>query len=234
MKRILIVLTAAAVIVVVGCALRTEHKIDAHITVDIRHIEQQAYEVLNFIEGQPETSSEAQTVKKPDEETSVIGPFLDAINPIRQAYAATMKEDSPRIKEIAVSMKERFPKVEALKKQGLAGENDRGYVELRPNEAFEADAERKNDAQKLVHDENNDRKELYTEIVKLNADQPNLTLTVVERIYAKKRLERSKAGEIFRLPPEGKDFEEFKAVLSKKQVEGKVAPQEWIKVTGAK
>ncbi len=233
MKRILVGLTAAAVIAVMGCALRTEHKIDAHITVDIRHIEQQADSVLDFIEGESETPPAVQPAEAPGE-SSVIGPFLQAINPIRQAHAATLKEDSPRMKEIAVRLKERFPKIEALKKQGLVGENDRGYIELRPNDALEADAGRKNDIQKLVHEENNDRKELYTEIVRLNPDQSNLTLTVVERIYAKKRLERAKAGEIFRLPPEGKDFEEFKAVLKNKHIEGKLEPKEWIKVTGTK
>jgi uncharacterized protein YdbL (DUF1318 family) len=123
--------------------------------------------------------------------------------------------------------------VEALKKQGLVGENDRGYIELRPNDALEADADRKNSTQKLIHEENNDRKELYAEIVRLNPDQPNLSLAVVERIYAKKRLERAKTGEIFRLP-EGKDFEEFKALLKNKQIEGKLEPKEWIKVTGTK
>lgn len=233
MKRIVIGMTAAAVIVVVGCTLRTEHTIDAHITVDIRHIEQQADSVLDFIEGESENLAPVQPNEKP-EESYVIGPFLDAIKPIRQAHAAVLKEDSPRIKEIAVSLKERFPKIEALKKQGLVGETDRGYVELRSNDALEADAERKNDIQKLIHEENRDRKELYTEIIKLNPDQTDLTLAVVERIYAKKRLERAKAGEFYKLPPEGKDFDEFKEVLKKKQVEGKVEPKEWIKVTGTK
>ncbi len=233
MKRIFVGMTAVAVIVLMGCALRTEHKIDAHITVDIRHIEQQADSVLDFIEGGADSSSAVLPAQAPSE-SSFISPVLRAINPVRQAHAAALKEDSPRMKEIALRLKNRFPKVEALKKQALVGENDRGYIELRPNDALEKDVDRKNSTQKLIHEENNDRKELYTEIVRLNPDQANLSLAVVERIYAKKRLERAKAGEIFRLPPEGKDFEEFKAVLKNKQIDGKLEPKEWIKVTGAK
>lgn len=233
MKRILIAALTGAILVVLGCTLRTEHTIDAHITVDIRHIEEQADNVLDFIEGESEQLPPVEPAETSGE-SSLIKPFLEAINPVRQAHAGELKSDSARIREIAESLKERFPKIEALKKQALIGENDRGYVELRPNDALEDDAERKNDLQKLIHEENEDRKQLYTEIVKLNTDQADLSLTVVERIYAKKRLERAKTGEIFRLPPEGKDFDEFKEVLKKKQVEGKIAPKEWIKITGTK
>lgn len=233
MKRILIGTIIVAVVVVLGCTLRTEHTIDAHITVDIRHIEKQADNVLDFIEGESDKLPPVEPAETP-EESSFIGPFFDAITPVRQAHAGELKSDSERIREIAKSLKERFPKIEALKKQGIIGENDRGYIELRPNDALEEDTERKNDIQKLAHEENEDRKKLYIEIVKLNADQTDLSLTVVERIYAKKRLERAKTGEIFRLPPEGKDFDEFKEVLKKKRVEGKIAPKEWIKIAGVK
>ncbi|MEA3365987.1 MAG: DUF1318 domain-containing protein [Candidatus Hydrogenedentes bacterium] len=233
MKRILIATIIVAVVVVLGCTLRTEHTIDAHITVDIRHIEEQADNVLDFIEGESDKLPPVEPAETSGE-SFLIGPFLDAINPLRHAYAGELKSDSERIREIAKRLKERFPKIEALKKQGLIGENDRGYVELRSNDALEEDTERKNDIEKLIKEENEDRKKLYTEIVKLNTDQADLTLTVVERIYAKKRLERAKTGEIFRLPPPGKDFDEFKEVLKKKQVEGKVAPKKWIKITGVK
>lgn len=233
MKKIMIGLTAAAVLIAVGCALRTEHVIDARITIDIRHIEQQAESVLDFIEGEAEQLPAIEAAET-SAESSRIGPFLKALYPIRQAHASELKEDSPRIKEIAVQLRERFPRIEALKRQGIIGENDRGYVELRRSEALQEDTERKEEIQKLIQEENKDRRDLYTEIVRLNQDQEGLSLTVVERTYARKRLERARPGEYFRLPPAGRDFEEFRRTLRNKQVEGKVEPQEWIRITAVR
>jgi hypothetical protein len=38
-----------------GCIIRTHHTIDAHITVDIRRVEQQVDNVLDFVTGETDT-----------------------------------------------------------------------------------------------------------------------------------------------------------------------------------
>ena len=45
-------------------------------------------------------------------------------------------------------------------------------------------------------DENKDRKSLYAEIAKLNADQ-GVTVSTVESIFHTQRFKRGKAGEVF-------------------------------------
>ena len=41
MTRKFFCLHAAALLALAGCVIRTEHKIDAHITLDIRHVQEQ-------------------------------------------------------------------------------------------------------------------------------------------------------------------------------------------------
>ena len=106
-------------------------------------------------------------------------------------------------------MKARFGDVEAAKKTGAVGENNRGFLEMIKPDAI-ADAEQRNNVQRVVAAENEDRKALYQEVARLNSDQ-NLTVGTVERIYAQKRLERAKSGEVFQLPPAGADFDAFAA-----------------------
>lgn len=220
--RSLALLTAAA-IVAVGCVITTHHTIDAHVTVDIRHIEKQADDVLDFIEGEKDTLPPIKT-PAPDKASNLLR-SLD-LAPIQVAYAAELKENSAEIREIAQRLRARNSQVEALKKQNLAGESNRGYVELR---GTIADANTKNEVQRLVAEENADRKALYNAIAALNADA-NVTLSMVERVYAQKRLERARTGEIFQLPPSGEDFDKFKSSAVGKKLGADAQPNAWVTI----
>ena len=50
MKKIVTFGALLALGIALGCVIRTEHRIDAHITLDIRHIDQ-AENVLDYVEG---------------------------------------------------------------------------------------------------------------------------------------------------------------------------------------
>lgn len=207
-KSILTVLAAVAFIA--GCVLKTEHKIDAHITLDIRHIRDQAEDVLNFIEGKSDTLPGVEESAAPPatESTSWYRGVLNALDPFPKAYAAELKQASPRVSEIANAMKARNGEISKLKAQGCLGEDNRGYVALRDCDAL-GDAETKNAAQKIMADENKDRKALYNEVARLNADQ-NVTVSTVEGIYALERAERARSGEWIQAPSGGELLEEFK------------------------
>jgi len=226
MKHVFVIAAIAALTLWSSCVIRTEHKIDAHVTIDIRHkVEQEADDVLDFIEGESDSLpglSETESGDSPARTWALI----DLMCPVRTAYAAEMKSSSPVIKRIAERMKERHTELEKLRANGCVGENNRGYVEMRDPDVLKEEDDLKR-GQQLVDDENDDRKALYKEVAGLNKDQ-NLTVAQVERIYAQKRLERGKPGYVFQLPPAGTDFTEFKKSAAGKKLGDKCVPDQWV------
>ncbi len=229
MKRLTAAMTAALVLVAMGCVIKTKHTIDATINVNIRHIDDQADDLLDFIEADAEESDEDKSAVTP-------APFSvwDAVAPIRTAYAAETKlktTATPKMKELAGKMRERNPKVAALKKKLCVGEDNRGYLALR-DRADEAkdylkDPEKKNEAQKVLSAENEDRKALYNEIAAINE---GVDLSDIEKVYARKRLERAKPGEIFQLPASGEAFDKLKKTELGKKLGDKCRPKGWITI----
>lgn len=220
MKRTLTALALTTLLVAtVGCVVRTEHTINAHITLDIRHIEQQADDLLNFIEGDTDTL--------PGEKQSMLRRALDFLNPIQTAHAAELKStSSPATQELAKSMRERNAEIDAYRSKGCFGENNRGYLELRDCDAI-ADADSRNAAQKLMAEENKDRKALYAEIAKLNQEQ-GVSVTTVESIFHNQRVKRGNAGEAFQLPAAGEFFEALKGSSQASALGADFQPGAWV------
>ena len=228
MKQIGAVLLAVAFLVCLGLLSCVPKKIqlDAHITVDIRqHIEKQADSTLDFIEGKTNALPGADQPPKP-KKTSALERAWGALSPISVAYAAELKEKSPEITQIAEQLRERNQEVEALKQKGFVGENNRGHIEVRPSDRLTDPAER-NQVQRVVAAENKDRKALYNEIAKLNRDQ-RVSVSAVESIYAVKRLQRAKPGDIVQLPPAGADFNAFKVSAPGQQLGAACVPEAWV------
>lgn len=67
--------------------------------------------------------------------------------------AVTVRAQDPGIK---ARMEQRLGAVDALKDRGVAGENNRGYLEVRGNAS--------GDDQKVISDENSDRRTVYAAI----------------------------------------------------------------------
>lgn len=208
-----------------GCVVRTEHTINAHITVDIRHIEEQADDVLDFIEGKSDALP-AATAEAP-KPTSYFQNFLRLIDPAPMASAAELTL-SPLAQDILKKMQSRNDDVAALKATGCFGENNRGYIELRDCDALK-DAEKRNKAQQLLAEENKDRKAFYNEVARINKEA-NVTVSAVEAVYAQKRLMRAKSGEAAQLPPAGADFDEFKASAAGGRLGDKCQPSAWVTI----
>ena len=236
MKRLALAFGITLTVVLVGCVIRTEHRIDAHVTLDIRHIDQQAEAVLDYMEGKTDEVPEL-TPAPTSASTSMLDPLLAIFNPMPVAYAEeNLKTESARYRQILQSIHERAGEIQKLKSSGCVGETNRGYLELRDC-AETANADRKNEIQKLMSDENGDRKAFYSEIVRLNeSENAKITVNYVERLYAFKRIERASKGEAYQLPPNAPDapadysFEAFKKTALGQKLGGAAQPGAWIVV----
>jgi uncharacterized protein YdbL (DUF1318 family) len=222
MKRIPGAIKVAFLVVLVGCVVIPD-TFDVSISIDIRHIEEQANDLLNYVEGKTDVSPATD-----GPQSSRIRKVLDFFSPMRVAYAAQLKDSSPLVNQIATKMRKRNLELDTVKKTGAVGENSRGLVELVKPETL-GGSDEKNAAQRLIAAENEDRKALYQEVARINSDQ-NLKVGTVERIYAQKRLERAKRGELFQLPPAGDDFDAFKKSTAGKKLGSACAPGAWVTI----
>lgn len=221
MKNVVRIMTIAVFGLAVGCVV-IPSTFDANITVTIRHIEDQAGGILGYVAG------EEDSLPGEEEKTSFLRKAWNFVSPIQTAYAAETKRTSPRVKQIANKMKERYPEVVAIKKFGAVGETNRGLLELVKADAF-PDADKKNEVQRVIAAENGDRKALYKEITRLNDDQ-NMTVAQVEQVYAKERLGRAKSGELVQMPKAGGTFDAVKTSPLGRKLGGKCVPGAWVTI----
>ena len=226
MKRIPGAIKVACLVVLVGCVVIPD-TFDVSISIDIRHIEEQANDLLNYVEGKTDVLPDIEPAAD-GPQSSRIRKVLDFLSPVRVAYAAQLKDSSPLVNQIAAKMRKRNAELDAVKKTGAVGENSRGLVELVKPETL-GGSDEKNAAQRLIAAENEDRKALYQEVARLNSDQ-NLKVGTIERVYAQTRLERAKRGELFQLPPAGDDFDAFKKSTPGKKLGSACVPGAWVTI----
>lgn len=101
-----------------------------------------------------------------------------------------LKQMTPAVEQAIASRSARYEQLQNLKSQGVAGENNRGYVEV-----LQAGA----GAEGLVQAENSDRKTIYHTI----AEQNGLGATglgVVETIFSEVQREKARAGDPLQQP----------------------------------
>ncbi|MGC8738442.1 MAG: DUF1318 domain-containing protein [Candidatus Hydrogenedens sp.] len=222
MKKISSVFFVIGVLLSINCVLQTKHTIEAHITLDIRHVQEQAGNLLDYVEKK----TDELPVKEEDNKnkTSWLGSTFHVFTPV---YAEALATVSPLAKEIADRMRERFEQIEQLKNQGCLAENNRGYLELKECDALK-DAEKKNEIQRLLSDENKDRKALYKEIANLNKNIPDMSISKIESIYALERIQRAKPGQTVQLPDGNDDFQKIKNSSLGQKLGDKCIPGAWI------
>lgn len=225
MRRIPRTFAAIVLALVFGC-VTIPSTLDLNIDITIRHIEEQADEFLDYVEGKSDALPGLE--EESSDGASLFQRGIDFVAPMRAVYAAEFKDSSPRVTQIAEKMRGRNKDIEALKGKGFAGENNRGFLESVNANALSSPEER-NEAQRMVAAENEDRKALYKEIARLNKDQ-NLKVATLERVYAQKRLERAKPGQMFQLPPAGDDFNKFKASPAGKKLGSQCMPDAWVAI----
>ncbi len=124
--------------------------------------------------------------------------------------------NTPIIKEIRQSLRERYPKLLPFYEKGAIGENRDGYLEIRDETRLSLTEKRNLKA--LIDAENRDRRNLYREIVRANKFDDS-RLKDVQRIFAEEWINRSrtgwwiqtKKGEWVKKPPPEKKSEGKKA-----------------------
>ncbi len=95
--------------------------------------------------------------------------------------------DDARVKELQERFKQRYDQVRAQKKQGVIGETFEGYLDFVTDKKPE-------DSEKLVEQENEDRRELYKLIAKKEGTTPDKVATV----NAKRNFSKASAGEFLK------------------------------------
>lgn len=226
MKRLSNVATVVGLLWVIGCVVIPD-TFEARIYVDIRHIEEQADQVMDYVQGKSDTFPEVTAADaEPAKKTSWLRQTWDYLSPIQVAYAQELDESSPRVKQIADAMRARNAEVEKAKKSGAVGENNRGFLELKKSELLSG-SEEVNSVQRLIAADNEDRKALYQEIARLNKAN-DVDVSTVENVYAKKRRERARPGELVQLPDAGAEFDAFKGSAIGKRLGDKCQAGAWV------
>lgn len=208
--------------VAVGCVVIPD-TFEANINITIRHIEQQADDFWDEVEGDAETTEESDA----EHDISYLKQFVDFMSPVQIAYAQT-SSTSPRLDQIKAKIKQRYAEVQRIKKTGAVGESNRGMLNLARPEKI-SDIEQKNEIQRVVAAENKDRKALYKEIARLNKDQ-NMTVSTVENVHSASLRKRAKPGDLVQAPKAGDEFDKFKITALGKKLGGKAKPGAWVTV----
>lgn len=225
MKRNAYALSIGMLVLYLGCVVVPD-EITARIYIDIRHIQEQADKALDYVEGKTDAPPELAPIPDEPQTQSFLRDAIQFISPVRVAHAQEMKESSARATQILTAMRQRHSELEAAKATGAVGENNRGMAELVYPDKI-TDAEKRNEVQRLVAAENEDRKAYYQEIARLNKDE-NLTIATVERVYAQRRLMRGRAGELFQMPPAGEDLNTFLESAMGKKVASEATAGAWV------
>lgn len=177
-SRWLFALVVWAFVIPIGCALKTEHKIEAHITIDIRQIR----ETLSSIEDEVSGGS------PPPSPAAKPGSFL--WRGIAEAYAQGTAL-TPEAERAKAGRKARYAQIQELKSQGVVGENNQGLLTVR--------GEASSDVEGLVRAENADRDVIYGAIVQQSGASVE-EIGKVRREAAAGYRDRAQSGEWVQMP----------------------------------
>jgi uncharacterized protein YdbL (DUF1318 family) len=98
---------------------------------------------------------------------------------------------TPAIRALKDSMKQRFPRLQPFYDKGAIGENNTGFLENR--DLGNLGLKDKADLSRLEEQENKDRNDLYTEIMKANKFGAD-ALPRIQKLFANSWRENSQAG----------------------------------------
>ncbi|MEE4354478.1 MAG: DUF1318 domain-containing protein [Desulfatiglans sp.] len=156
----------------------------ACVTVNIyfpaEKVESVAEEIVDEIRG---NSQEERENPQKNDETSLFRKTLWALS-VSPAWADEVTEASnPVIRALKEKMKARYIKMKPYYKMSALKENDNGYVSLENIQGLGLKEKRM--LKTLVHGENKDRKNLYTEVAKALKIQPG-EIDKIAKVFAEK------------------------------------------------
>lgn len=213
-SRLGMVVLAGLVVALVGVGcptIRTEHKIDAHIVIDVRKIEAQAGQIEEEVRTAPKASPDGEpsamvAERETDAAVARVAPAARR-SPFDIASAAYADEASDEV--IAIRRrKARAGKISTALTEGCLGENAAGYVSLRPCKE-NRDSVAKRRTQELADEENADRKIVY-EAFAVREGLQKSQAGLIGEIFAGQIRKRLKSGQQFQVPTSGERYQEFR------------------------
>ena len=159
-------------------------------------VQKAADQIVEDVRKAPEPAPKSTPDQTPQQKQDK-GSFLDRFRFLRlgptEAYAAAvdLNVSTPAIRSLKASMSSRYPQLQPMYGKGAIGETNTGYVAVRDTGALSL--KDRADVNRLVDQENADRRALYTEIIKAN----NLDmgkLSEVQRLFANSWRDKSSAG----------------------------------------
>lgn len=167
-----------------SCYMKTEHKIEAHITLDIRELKETATQIEDMVRSQ----------KNKGDQSFFLVPWK-----VEAVYGQMeIKFMTPAVKKAIADRGARLDRLEELMAKGCIGETNQGYVEYRPCPACESGSQLTGEIEKLVQGENRDRQTIYQAIV----EQNNLgsdKLSVVEKVFSQVQHKNAPPGTFVQL-----------------------------------
>jgi len=136
-------------------------------------------------------------------ENQVIGTYQQVADE-SWMIASTRAADSGQKAQMAAEKKEvleavqnrKFNKddIDEFKRDGALGENNQGFLELRPLARLEEDLEYRNLVVRIMNEENRDRKVIYDRVLELNPNAGRAGSAAVYAVFAKMNIEESAPG----------------------------------------
>jgi uncharacterized protein YdbL (DUF1318 family) len=206
-------------ILLVGCPIRTEHKvetthkIEAHIVIDVRKVQEQAGQIESEVraeseapKAEPDPGAKAGAMlARPEASYRLAAPqrsFWSIFDISSTSHAADVDENAAIARR-----KERASSIKQALNNGCFGENNTGYVELHPCDQLEG-ADEKARLQVLAEDENRDRRIIYTALSRRQGLEPD-QVDAIGAIYAGEIRKLLSSGQAFQTPTDDQLYEEF-------------------------
>jgi len=192
-SHLAVALVAGIVMLLGGCTFRTEHKIEAHVVVDIRYIKEDISKIEDMVSGEAGEEQESGNSSQVFEIMHLYACLAHGLVPAQLpvVVAAENAGTVSRLEQAIERRKKRFKEIMVWKDRGVLGENNRGYVEIVEYKGL-SKKELKN-LEKLVADENKDRRIIYEEVAKRRG-LPKEAVKEIEKVAAAEQRKRAKVG----------------------------------------
>jgi uncharacterized protein YdbL (DUF1318 family) len=160
-------------------------------------VQKTADEIVKEIrKSEEEKKEDKKNVPSVGEEKKILFDRGSSFSLVPAAYAQEEVEVStPKIRALKQSLKGRFPKLKPFFSKGNIGETNDGSIQIRDESGL--NLKEKALLRNLVKDENNDRRNLYTEVAKaLDVDpkQINRVRKIFAKIFAERWIKEASPG----------------------------------------
>lgn len=156
-------------------------------------VQKTADEIVKEIrKSEEEKREEKKNVSDAGKAQKILNDRGNSFSLIPAAYAQEEVEVStPKIRALKQSLKERFPKLRPFFDKGNVGETNDGFIRIRDESGL--NLKEKALLRNLEKDENNDRRNLYSEVAKALDVDPS-QVNRVRKIFAERWINEAKAG----------------------------------------